>query len=413
MQWRRWTCPGTASRAIPALRPRTRRCRPRRGSTASESGRCSALDRYGPLAPPVALPAVALMVLTSSVPALPSLPHRAPTRRSRVDQPPEADRAFDAARRANHRPWPPCPRPRVVLRPLPAPRSLTADLHRAFPRYHRDSLRAGGGIGIRASLRSSCSKEHAVRVPPADFRKSRRAPAKAGQRGTASFRLTARRRRMRTLVYLAILTAVAGTAPAPLAAQDHDFNIHANRRARPELQRPPDDVGRRAGRDVGRDTDGDRQRPVGARAEERRRLRPGIPGRSDFSISACKAVARPIGRDATAALENPSSACGQVGQRQRTDSDDWVVSFIVDAPANGNVEVETTNGPVHVEGIPVRRRRGPSTVRSGCSTSAGARPRKRSTGPSRTKDTTATSNCTPRTVPSRSGCRAIAGIPGR
>ena len=30
---------------------------------------------------------------------------------------------------------------------------------------------------------------------------------------------------MRTLIDLAILTAVAGTAPAPLAAQDHDFNI--------------------------------------------------------------------------------------------------------------------------------------------------------------------------------------------
>src|SRR6476620_329715 len=31
--------------------------------------------------------------------------------------------------------------------------------------------------------------------------------------------------RMRTLVHLAILTALAGTAPASLAAQDHDFNI--------------------------------------------------------------------------------------------------------------------------------------------------------------------------------------------
>ena len=30
---------------------------------------------------------------------------------------------------------------------------------------------------------------------------------------------------MRTLVHLAILTAVAGMAPAPLAAHDNDFNI--------------------------------------------------------------------------------------------------------------------------------------------------------------------------------------------
>src|SRR5262249_50428786 len=32
-------------------------------------------------------------------------------------------------------------------------------------------------------------------------------------------------------------------------------------------------------------------------------------------------------------------------------SEDWVVYFIVEAPENGNVEVETTNGPVHVERI--------------------------------------------------------------
>ena len=35
-------------------------------------------------------------------------------------------------------------------------------------------------------------------------------------------------------------------------------------------------MGRPAGRDVGRQPDGDRQRPLGARAEERRRLRPGL-----------------------------------------------------------------------------------------------------------------------------------------
>ena len=69
---------------------------------------------------------------------------------------------------------------------------------------------------------------------------------------------------------------------------------------------------------------------------------------------------------------DPSRDCGHVVSASGPGSDDCVVSFIVNAPANGTDEVETTNGPVHVErhhGLGWGR--GPSTVQCGFSTSSG------------------------------------------
>ena len=158
---------------------------------------------------------------------------------------------------------------------------------------------------------------------------------------------------MRTLVHLAILTAVAGMAPAPLAAHDNDFNISTRTdgpvRSCSDLQMTWDGQPAATSADTltatGSDLSVHAPRNGGVYVL-------GSPGRSDFSISACKAVARPIGRDATAALEKIRPAItGKSVTASGPDSGDWVVYFIVNAPANGNVEVETTNGPVHVERI--------------------------------------------------------------
>ena len=158
---------------------------------------------------------------------------------------------------------------------------------------------------------------------------------------------------MRTLVHLAILTAVAGMAPAPLAAHDNDFNISTRTdgpvRSCSDLQMTWDGQPAATSADTltatGSDLSVHAPRNGGVYVL-------GSPGRSDFSISACKAVARPIGRDATAALEKTRPAItGKAVTASGPDSGDWVVYFIVSAPANGNVEVETTNGPVHVEQI--------------------------------------------------------------
>ena len=158
---------------------------------------------------------------------------------------------------------------------------------------------------------------------------------------------------MRTLVHLAILTAVAGTAPASLAPRDHDFNISTTTdgpvRSCSDLHMTWD--GQAAATSVDTLTATGSDLSVHAPKNGGVYIL-GTPSRSDFSIRACKAVAKPIGPDATAALEKirPTIA-GKSVTASGPGSDDWVVYFIVAAPAAGNIEVETTNGPVYVERI--------------------------------------------------------------
>src|SRR4051812_16509953 len=156
---------------------------------------------------------------------------------------------------------------------------------------------------------------------------------------------------MRTLVHLAILTAIAGTAPARLAAHDRDFNISTRTdgpvRSCSDLHMTWD--GQPAA--VSADTLTATGSTLSVHAPNNGGVYIlGSAGRSDFSISACKAVARPVGGDATAALAGIRPAVtGTTVSASGPDSDDWVVYFIVNAPATGNVEIDTTNGPVHVE----------------------------------------------------------------
>ncbi len=221
---------------------------------------------------------------------------------------------------------------------------------------------------------------------------------------------------MRTLVHLAILTAVAGMAPAPLAAQDHDFNISTRSdgpvRSCSDLQMTWD--GQPAATSV------DTLTATGSDLSVHAPKNGGVyvlgsPGRSDYSISACKAVARPMGRDASAALEKIRPAiAGKSVTRQRTGlrrlgrvlhrqcAREWKRRGRDDQRPGAR---GTDHGLDDGAG---RQRSDPAS-----STSAGARRRRQSTGPSRMKGTTEPSSCTPRTVPSRSASRAIAGIPGR
>jgi hypothetical protein len=158
---------------------------------------------------------------------------------------------------------------------------------------------------------------------------------------------------MRTLVHLAILTAVAGTAPAPLAAHNRDFNVSVRSdgpvRSCSDLEMTWDGQPAATAVDTltaaGHDLSVHAPRNGGVYVF-------GTPGRSNFSISACKGVAKPKGDDATAALAKlrPSLA-GPALNASGPDSEDWVLYFIVEAPEASNVQVETTNGPVHVEHI--------------------------------------------------------------
>jgi hypothetical protein len=78
----------------------------------------------------------------------------------------------------------------------------------------------------------------------------------------------------------------------------------------------------------------------------------GSAGRADFAISACKGVALRVGTEATAALAQIRPALnGRTVTATGPEPGDWVVFFIVNAPASAAVNVETTNGPVHVEQI--------------------------------------------------------------
>jgi hypothetical protein len=156
---------------------------------------------------------------------------------------------------------------------------------------------------------------------------------------------------MRYLIHLAALTAVIVAAPA--AAHDHDFNISTRTegpvRGCSDLQMNVD--GQPAA------TSTETLRAAGTELSVHAPSNGGVyilgaAGRSDFSISACKAVARAAGPDATAALEKiRPSVTGTSVSATGPDSGDWVVYFIVNAPAAATVDAETTNGPVHVEHI--------------------------------------------------------------
>ena len=159
---------------------------------------------------------------------------------------------------------------------------------------------------------------------------------------------------MRYLVQLAALTAFAGMAPATPAAHDHDVNISARTsgpvRSCSDLEMTFD--GEPAATSV------DQLTAAGEGTLSVHAPRNGgvfvlgSAGRRDFAITACKAVARQAGTEGTATLaEIHSAVTGRSVNATGPDSGDWIVYFIVNAPANSDVDVETTNGPVHVEQI--------------------------------------------------------------
>jgi hypothetical protein len=156
---------------------------------------------------------------------------------------------------------------------------------------------------------------------------------------------------MRNLVCPAILILVVGIAPARISGHGHDFNISTRSdgpvRTCSDLEMTWD--GQPAATAV--DTLTANGHDLAVRAPRNGGVYIlGASGRSNFSITACKGVAKPAGSDATASLAQlrPSLA-GTSLNASGPDSEDWVVYFIVEAPESANVEVETTNGPVHVE----------------------------------------------------------------
>lgn len=158
---------------------------------------------------------------------------------------------------------------------------------------------------------------------------------------------------MRNLVHLAVAALVGGIAPVSLGAHGHDFNI-STRSSGPVRSCSDLDMtwdGQPAATAV--ETLTVPGTSVSVRAPNNGGVYVlGSPGRSDVSISVCKGVAKSKGPEAAAALANiKASASGTSVSANGPDSPDWVLYFIVEAPAAGHVEAETTNGPVHVEGI--------------------------------------------------------------
>ena len=66
----------------------------------------------------------------------------------------------------------------------------------------------------------------------------------------------------------------------------------------------------------------------------------------DFGISVCKAAAASAGAGVLDQLK--ASVSGGTLSATGPKSDGWVVYFIVDAPAKADVEVDATNGPIHL-----------------------------------------------------------------
>lgn len=73
--------------------------------------------------------------------------------------------------------------------------------------------------------------------------------------------------------------------------------------------------------------------------------------RTDFAISACKAVAPASGGGASALEQIRASLNGGTLTATGPGSDGWVVYFIVDAPTLADLNLDATNGPIHVAQI--------------------------------------------------------------
>ena len=69
--------------------------------------------------------------------------------------------------------------------------------------------------------------------------------------------------------------------------------------------------------------------------------------RQDFSISVCKAAA-PTGGGASALDQVHASLSGGTLTATGPGSDGWVVYFIVNAPTRADIDLDVTNGPMHV-----------------------------------------------------------------
>ena len=67
--------------------------------------------------------------------------------------------------------------------------------------------------------------------------------------------------------------------------------------------------------------------------------------RQDFSISVCKAAA---GGSASALDQVKASLSGGTLTASGPGSEGWVVYFIIDAPAQADLDLDVTNGPLHV-----------------------------------------------------------------
>ena len=68
--------------------------------------------------------------------------------------------------------------------------------------------------------------------------------------------------------------------------------------------------------------------------------------RQDFAISVCKAAAPSAGAGVLDQLK--AGVSGGTLTATGPNSDGWVVYFIVDAPAKADIEVDATNGPIHL-----------------------------------------------------------------
>jgi hypothetical protein len=73
--------------------------------------------------------------------------------------------------------------------------------------------------------------------------------------------------------------------------------------------------------------------------------------RQDFAISACKAAAPASAGGASSLEQVRASLSGGTLTATGPGSDGWVVYFIIDAPTQADLDLEVTNGPIHVAKI--------------------------------------------------------------